>query len=193
MSPPRLTRDEQRARTRADLLEAAVSVFAERGYHGASVDQVADAAGFTKGAVYSNFSSKEELFLALFDEVHEDMLAGLDQAMAVAPEQRGAAIAAAVSTWSRTWFLLETEFELYAARKPGLREVVAKRQAATRARIAAVIGRHMANAGTAGQHDPDDLARLVVAVVDGVNLMALNNDDTDRGRLLSTFLALLTR
>ena len=60
-------REEQRAQTRLDLLDAAARVFAERGYHGASVDLVAEAAGYTKGAVYSNFDSKEDLFLELLD------------------------------------------------------------------------------------------------------------------------------
>ena len=57
----RLTRAESRERTRAHLLEAAADVFAQRGFHGASVEEVADVAGYTKGAVYSNFASKDEL------------------------------------------------------------------------------------------------------------------------------------
>ena len=54
--------------TREHLLEAAASCSPATGYHGASLDEVAAAAGFTKGAVYSNFKSKEDLFLALFDD-----------------------------------------------------------------------------------------------------------------------------
>ena len=63
--PSRLTRDERRAQTRERLLDAAAEVFNRLGYHGASLEAVADAAGYTKGAVYSNFASKSELFLAL--------------------------------------------------------------------------------------------------------------------------------
>ena len=62
-----LTPERRRAMTREHLLEAAAVVFARNGYHGASLDEVAAAAGFTKGAVYSNFKSKEDLFLALID------------------------------------------------------------------------------------------------------------------------------
>jgi AcrR family transcriptional regulator len=61
----RLTRQEQRERNRLNLLEAAEKVFAERGIQGASIDEVADEAGLTKGAVYSNFAGKDDLLLAV--------------------------------------------------------------------------------------------------------------------------------
>jgi AcrR family transcriptional regulator len=63
----RLTREESQARTRARLLESAVRVVATEGYEGASIDKIAEAAGYSKGAFYSNFSSKEELFLELLE------------------------------------------------------------------------------------------------------------------------------
>jgi TetR/AcrR family transcriptional regulator, transcriptional repressor of aconitase len=63
----RLTREESRARTRARLLESARMVMAREGYEGASVDRIAEEAGFSKGAFYSNFSSKEEIFLELLE------------------------------------------------------------------------------------------------------------------------------
>src|ERR1019366_10573898 len=61
-----LTVDRRRQQTRDYLLSAAERVFAERGFHAASLDEVAAVAGFSKGAVYSNFKNKEDLFLALF-------------------------------------------------------------------------------------------------------------------------------
>ena len=54
--------------TRRHLLDAAATVFARQGFHGASLDDVAAVAGFTKGAVYSNFASKDDLFLAVFED-----------------------------------------------------------------------------------------------------------------------------
>src|SRR3989442_7049509 len=68
MVSARLTPDERRRQTRAALLEAAGDVFAKRGYHAASLDQVAEAAGFSKGPAYSNFPGKDDLFIALIDE-----------------------------------------------------------------------------------------------------------------------------
>jgi AcrR family transcriptional regulator len=64
----RATRTERKARTREELLHAARRVFLERGFHGASLDDIADEAGYTKGAVYSNFTDKDALFLAVLDE-----------------------------------------------------------------------------------------------------------------------------
>jgi AcrR family transcriptional regulator len=64
----RLNRDEKRAITRTRLLEAARKVFGRRGYYGASLDEIAADAGFSKGALYYNFGSKEGLFLALLEE-----------------------------------------------------------------------------------------------------------------------------
>jgi AcrR family transcriptional regulator len=64
----RLTRAEQRERTRAALLDAAGRVIAERGFHGASIEAITAEAGYTGGAFYSNFESKEELFTALLEE-----------------------------------------------------------------------------------------------------------------------------
>ena len=63
----RISRKESQLQTRERLLDAALEVFSRRGYYAASVDEIAAEAGYSKGAVYSNFSNKEELFLALID------------------------------------------------------------------------------------------------------------------------------
>ena len=65
--PARLTREQSRAQTRERLLASAALVFAREGYAGASVDRIAEEAGYSKGALYSNFASKDELFFELFD------------------------------------------------------------------------------------------------------------------------------
>lgn len=65
--PARLTRDQSRARTRERLLAAAAAVFTREGYAGASIDRIAEEAGYSKGAMYSNFASKDDLFYAMFD------------------------------------------------------------------------------------------------------------------------------
>src|SRR5438874_8380300 len=70
-----LTRKERQEQTREQLVEAAARVFARRGYHRATVDEIASEAGFTIGALYSNFAGKEELFLALADRQVEERVA----------------------------------------------------------------------------------------------------------------------
>src|SRR5437660_2443127 len=92
----RLSRAERAAQTRADLLAAARSVFAQRGYAGASVTDIAEAAGYSHGAVYSNFAGKQDLFLALFDEHINQRTAALAKDLARAegtPAQRARAAA----------------------------------------------------------------------------------------------------
>lgn len=193
----RLTREQQRARTRDDLLQAAAEVFAKHGYHGTSVDMVAEAAGYTKGAVYSNFSSKEELFLALLEERREATIADVQAVMdESAPADRAQAFGdrrERLAQWSPEWFLLEAEFELYAARHPEVRERIAERQAATRAVVEKAVERHVNDLDLEPTYPLDELAKLVVAVGDGLSLMALNNPDTDTGRLMQVFLEVMTK
>src|SRR6202034_428303 len=86
-----LTPERRRRQTRDHLLEAAAQVLAERGFHGASLDEVAAAAGFTKGAVYSHFKNKEDLFLAVLETLHARDMEELHQirdASEVPPESR---------------------------------------------------------------------------------------------------------
>src|SRR5919204_4168878 len=64
----RLLRAERKERTKSELIEAARTVFLRRGFHQASLEEIADEAGYTKGAVYSNFDGKDELFLAVLAE-----------------------------------------------------------------------------------------------------------------------------
>src|SRR5436189_4660304 len=80
----RLSRAERRERTRQDLVSAAEDCFVSRGFHASSVDEVAERAGYTKGAVYSNFASKEDLFFAVYERRVEraltEVVPGLRQA-----------------------------------------------------------------------------------------------------------------
>jgi AcrR family transcriptional regulator len=93
----RMTREESRIQTREKLLASARAVFAREGYGGASVDRIAEDAGFTKGAFYSNFESKEDVFLQLFETTGVREAEDLGRALQgiVEPE----AIIAAVAAW----------------------------------------------------------------------------------------------
>lgn len=121
MPAPRLTREESRQQTRTRLLEAAVQVFSRRGYQAATVDEIAEAAGYSKGAVYSNFSSKEELFLELLDQRFAleranwpGIAAVIDPAREPVQEDDDGYIAAIRA--DRDWVILLMEFMLYALR-----------------------------------------------------------------------------
>lgn len=197
---PRNRRDEQRERTREELLDAAGFVFAKHGYHGASVDQVAEAAGFTKGAVYSNFRSKQDLFLELLERQVDRSVEALERVIdEVAPEDRATAFAdrvASLPILESEWFLLEAEFLLYAARNddPAVRELVAERQRRTRARITDLVRRHLDDLGTGDDVVAEDLARLFMACADGLTQAALVDPAARDGRrLFATLIEALFR
>jgi AcrR family transcriptional regulator len=81
MATTRISRSERKARTREELLAAARSVFLRRGFHGATLEEIADEAGYTKGAVYSNFAGKDDLYLALLDAHYDGRVAAYAEMM----------------------------------------------------------------------------------------------------------------
>lgn len=162
-------RDEVRTR----VLAAAARVVAERGLAGASLDQVAAAAGFTKGAVYSNFASKDELFLALLDEQVTRRVASVEAALRAAPDLPAAlaAVAGELTRPDPAEQLLLVEFWSRAVRDPQVRaEFVAFRRD-LRARIADVAAHFLAERpGAAAGWDPESLALVVVTLANGLAL-----------------------
>jgi AcrR family transcriptional regulator len=172
----RLTRTESRQRTRTLLLDAAERVFARRGYRGASLDEIAAEAGFSKGAVYSNFSSKEELFLALIDRRRTDDRVALGAALRV-PDNEGRAplfaeTAAPTDAAAWTWGLLALEFFLYAAREPEVRARLASQYEDQRASIAEAL-RATWPALASAPLGPRDIATIVMALSTGLGVQAV--------------------
>src|SRR5688500_5885266 len=116
----RVTR--RRLRTRANLLEAAFSVFAAKGFGHVSIEEVCEAAGYTRGAFYSNFAGLDELFFALYTERAE--LIAEQVAGALAQDGPGLDVPAAVDRVTevllldRDWLLVKTDFLVHAARDP---------------------------------------------------------------------------
>lgn len=168
----RLTPAMRREQTRTYLLDAAATVFAARGFNAASLDEIAEAAGFTKGAVYSNFAGKEELFLALVKQRQDSMLEQFFSAAAEHDDPAGR-IAAISDVYRRLtpttveWALWE-EFLLYALRTP---EVRAKLDADLEAAFAAVVelvARDCAEQAITPPIAIPALARLYLAVFDGL-------------------------
>jgi AcrR family transcriptional regulator len=128
----RRTQAERRADTSARVLEAARAVFAERGYHAASLDLIGLRAGCTKGAIYDHFGSKEGLFLALLDEQYSRRL---DQARSQGRDSPSASL-----PFDREFALLFLEYVCAAAREPAIRRRLAARMRALRAQTAELIG-----------------------------------------------------
>ncbi|MFD0259356.1 TetR/AcrR family transcriptional regulator [Kitasatospora indigofera] len=163
---------KRRPRTRAALLAAALEVFAEYGFHAAPIEQICERAGFTRGAFYSNFSSKEELFLALFDEHSERVVARITTLVdSISTEnltlQGLVEVLADIEPAERDWYLVTTEFTLYAIRDPQAGWALAQHDARLRAEIARCLTEHLARAGRTLTVDADELARLLIAIREG--------------------------
>lgn len=173
----RLTPEKRRELTRAHLLAAAAEVFAERGFHGATLDQIADAAGFSKGAVYSNFESKDELFLALIQEQGEAMVqayAEVEERLAgqdISPAQRIAAMADVYmrdgGDLTQSWALM-TEFDLYALRNPEVRRRLVEGGRAMHQLVVDLVHRHGDDVGIDPALPAEQVATLYTAIFMGL-------------------------
>ena len=171
MSVSALTRREKQQRTRKSLLKAAAQLFCKRGLEGASIDEVAQAAGYTKGAFYANFKSKEELFLVMLDERFASELERLDKALAGTQEPKEEARAAAAeyihgasdSEWPSLYF----QFVAHAARDEDFREELATRQRAMRARIAEIFKRWKTGTGHLPPLPLEDITAMIYFMADG--------------------------
>lgn len=172
--PRRLTRAETKARTRAALLDAAATVVARKGFAGASVDEIAATAGFTVGALYSNFANKEQLFLELLAERSSDRLAEATAIM-TEPQQgleglRAAlnALLARVADGDVDLAALQAEFWLYAIRRPEVLDGMAARFRDNRDALSAALAERARERGQAGAVDHDQLATVLIALFQGL-------------------------
>jgi AcrR family transcriptional regulator len=197
MSRQPTIREEQRALTRTRLLEAARRVFARRGFHGASLDEIAREAGATTGAIYSNFAGKEDLFLALFEEhvasqnrkyreifsrgqtLEDRSRGGADDWMAFLHDEPDS-------------FPLMIEFWSYAIRDPKLRRRYATRLAAFRETFAQLIEQGASDLGV--ELPPgfaERMGTVINALGNGLALEKLADPESVPDELLGSTIALI--
>ena len=159
-----MPRVDQVAHNRDALLRAARRVFRDKGYAGASLDAVADAAGFTKGAVYSHFTSKADLFLSLLEtRIEARALQQLDLVDSVATDGGPRCLAEQVFATSRAdplWQLAVLEFRVVAARDPAL---AARYAALHRRTVEGIVATLEAAFAALGRRPALPLAALAVA------------------------------
>jgi AcrR family transcriptional regulator len=197
LKPVRLSRAEQQAVTRERLLVAAQDVVSRLGYGGASVDVIAAEAGYSKGAVYSNFPNKESILLELLHRNMERDLAELEKIVVLQPE----ALQGAVSDWLNTAFadhdcpLLATELQLHARRSPEFAaqySVYQEQQVQTLARI---LQAYFDALSVPLPIDARTLASSMTALAHGLSLQQPTGDldaPNAPGRVIGAFLGILT-
>jgi AcrR family transcriptional regulator len=196
-TPERLTREEKKARTRAQLIDAAAAVFARRGFVAASLDEVAEEAGLTKGAVYSNFDSKEDLFEAVLDERFDkplqqeveaiENIEGTQQQRAMA----GARMFIDAVQQERELFLLSLERRIYLARHPEHGPSLVPRYREQLGRVAEMIADQSRKWDLPLPLPAAQMAIAVEALSQGIELQRLADPDGVPDDLLGRLYALL--
>lgn len=193
----RVTR--RRVRTRANLLDAAFAVFAAKGFGRVSIEEVCEAAGYSRGAFYSNFDSLDELFFALYQQRADLIAEQVSGALALdGPELDVLAAVDRVTEvllLDRDWLLVKTDFLVHAARVPEVARTLLEHRARLRRAVADRLARARGHTElSAVLADVEDAAHAVVAAYDGVTVQLLLDGDLEQARvwLKQLLTALLT-
>jgi AcrR family transcriptional regulator len=198
----RMTREQSKANTRERLLSAARSVFASSGFHGASVEEIASQAGFSTGALYSNFDGKEDLFLVLMEREIDEHAREIRQAV-----RERASVAERATGGARQWMtmierepellLLFMEFWAYGVRDVQVRPKVAARFAQMRQLLTELIADGVREFDLELEIPAEHLAVAIDALADGIARQKLADPDAVpddlMGRVVSLLLAGATR
>jgi len=174
----KLTRERRRQQTRDVLVAAATEVFARRGFEGASLEEIAENAGFTRGAIYKNFDGKEDLFFAVTDRFNEQVIEAF---RSVAPDSANTK-EWDFSTLAEMWrasvddfddlFAIGKEYELYVLRNPDARERAAAHRRRQRDLVAAFINDVAERSGMTLRLPAHTLASVILAAADGLTYAA---------------------
>lgn len=180
---PRLTRVEQRAVTRQRLVEAAGRVFCRVGFEAAPIDVIAEEAGYSRGAFYSNFESKDELFVELLGHHLDAEVETLGRALARV--ETAADLAPAIERRYQvlgedsTWCLLTTEFQLYAMRGGTKAGQFSEMYEHYRQRLGELIATHFDRLGIASELSPYEFGVSQIALSHGLALQRAANGSLD--------------
>ena len=192
MTVEKWTPERRMERTRAALIASARHVFATRGFEGASLDEIADAAGYTRGAIYRHFANKEDLLFAVSDAINTEVLdtfaeeLDLEEASALDDNRQYAAMFIKALTGNKEMWALSLEWSLYQYRNPAVRERSADRLRQNRATVAAFMEHYSAAQGITLKVPAETIAAILHIASDGFVQAARIDPDTED--LFATFL-----
>ena len=192
-TPRRLNRVQKREANRDRILLAARTVFGARGFHGATIEEIAAEAGLSNGAIYYNFDSKDALFLALLDERLDERLEHLRRTFAGGDAGLGAEARDVTRSFkeSREWRLLLLEFVVYAARNPDFAKKFKAHKRKLRAALADAIDAHLSARGIAAPIPTNQLALALTGLANGLAIEELADPGAVSDELLGDVLTLL--
>jgi AcrR family transcriptional regulator len=188
------TPERRLERTRAALIASARHVFATRGFEGASLDEIADAAGYTRGAIYRHFTNKEDLFFAVSEAVNTDVLDTFaeeldrDAGASLDDNQQAAATWMKALAGNREIWALNLEFSLYQYRNPDVQERWANERQQNRATVASFMEHYWAEQGITPKVPVETISAILLNVSDGFVQAARVDAGTED--LFATFLDL---
>ena len=182
----RRSQAERRAATRAELLDAAERLFAEKGFVTASLAEIAEAAGVSKGAIYHHFATKDELLLALLDSHFQDRIDAVERI-------RSAEGVVEEIPFDRRWNLLFLEFVVRAARDEVFGKKFRRRLERLRERSAEGVERFLEGQEIASDLSPSDLAAGVAALGNGLAIEGLVGPRASSDALYASLLQVLLR
>ncbi|HEY7934919.1 MAG TPA: TetR/AcrR family transcriptional regulator [Solirubrobacteraceae bacterium] len=194
---PRQTQQQRRERTRTALVAAAAEVFARKGYAAARVEEIADRANLTTGALYGHFQSKHELFLAVFDEFAAQRVRDVEHAT-TAGSNRVLSLRAGADQWMNQldqapWrFWLHLEFAHHASQDPHLRERFALSVGAVRLAISRLIEQYAADREIDPPVSADWLATVIRALGMGLSLERLTDPQAVPPEMFGQAIELIT-
>ena len=178
----KLTREKRRQQTRDVLIAAATEVFARRGYDGASLEEIAETAGFTRGAIYKNFAGKEDLFFEVAQRMNELVIEAFRDIAPSSPDSKEWDISRLADLWRASvvegdqsiddFFAISMEHQLYVLRNPAARERAVMHWRANKELVSAFIEEVADRSGMTLRLPADTLAAVILAAADGLTYAA---------------------
>lgn len=198
MAKKRLTREESKQQTRRELLKVASEMFAKQGFYSTSVDKIAEEAGYSKGAVYSNFGSKEDLFLSVFKENQKE---DLQNFKSIAEEYNSLdEFINMIENYhqyerkeNEDWSILKLEFLLYAMRDESVSKKLAPILEESRTQITNILKKFYQTKNQKQLVSIDKLAFLLLSLDIGIGIQSYVDEESIPENIFADGLRLLLK
>lgn len=173
----RMTRQQSKELTRVRLVEAAERIFIRKGFDDASVEEISEAAGYSRGAFYSNFKDKDQVLLAVIDRLRPKALDGIFQRLAESAERIVAVREWFSNQWRfRDFITLQIEISRRAMRDRSVRKHLAELRRRELETYAASVNRYLGATDGLAAEKPEVVALVLLAVAHGLGSIAIDTD-----------------